>query len=480
MSTFNDILTQDATSQADAIRRGEVTALELTEAAISNIEALDPHLNSVVITMFEQAVEAAEGPLSDGPFAGVPFLMKNMVAEYAGTPYTASAPAMANNISTTDSEIVKRYKSAGFVTLGKTNTPQFAIGPATEPSMYGPTHNPWDPDLSCGGSSGGSAAAVAAGFTAVAHGNDGGGSIRIPSSCCGLVGLKPTRGRNPVGPRYSEVWGGLVCDHVLTRSVRDSAAVLDATAGPEHGSPYWAGPDQQTYLSATTEVPNRLRIGFVDRTYSNAPIHDDNRAAVHSVAQWCENLGHQVELVTLPIDGEFLFNKFTTLLAACSAMSLNDLDRSVDTTLEKSQFDPLFWGMAEVGNRLSAADYMLAKEDLHSVTRAMSVFHDDYDVLLTPTLGLPGATLGEFAMTAGDDPIDVRRRMGEFAPFPQLQNVTGQPAISLPLIWNDGGLPIGTQFVSRYGDELTLLSLATQLEQTHGWHDRWPSISIKQ
>jgi amidase len=479
MSDFNEILALDAIGQGEMIRSGEVTALELVDAAISNIEELNPTLNAVVIPMFDEARAVAQQPLPEGPLSGVPFLLKNMVAEYAGTPYTASSSVMSGNVSQEDSEIVRRYKRAGLVTLGKTNAPLFAYGPATEPGLYGPTLNPWNTELSCGGSSGGSGAAVAAGFVAMAHGNDGGGSIRIPASCCGLVGMKPTRGRNPLGPQHGEVWGGLIAEHVMTRSVRDTAAALDVTAGPDLGAPYWAAPDSQTYLSATREEPRRLRIGFTDRTYSGDDIHPDSRAAVHATARLCAELGHSVEQVTLPIDGDALFRGFTALLAASASAVLLDLSRRAGRQFDESDFEPLFWGLALVGGRMSAADYIVTQQDLHKICLAIGRFHQGYDVLITPTLGTPPPRIGEFAMESGGDPIAIRQRMWAFAPFAQLQNVTGQPAISLPLHWNGDGLPIGSHFVGRYGDEITLLRLAAQLEAANDWHDRWPPLPFR-
>lgn len=477
MNDLRDILALDGVGQGEAISRGEVSPSDLVEAVIANIEAVDPELNSVVIPMFDEARRTAKQPLPSGPLAGVPFLLKNIVAEYRGSLYTASSPTLAGYVSDTDSELVRRYRAGGLVVAGKTNTPQFAVGPTTEPLMYGATRNPWDTGRSAGGSSGGSAAAVAAGLVALAHGNDGGGSIRIPASCCGLVGLKPTRGRNPLGPKYGEVWGGLIAEHVLSRSVRDTAAALDLTAGPDAGAPYWAAPDSQTYLEATKQNPDRLRIGFTDRTYSGEAIDPECRDSVRETARWCEQLGHDVEEVTLPIDGDLLFRNFTAVLAASASTVLRDMRRRTEERLDESHFEPLFWGLANVGDRMTAAEYMLTWQELHALGRQVGEFHSRYDVLLTPTLGKPPVPLGTFAMEPWGDPFAMRQQMWSFAPFTQLQNVTGQPAISLPLHLSSSGLPLGSHFVGRYGDELTLLRLAAQLEGAHSWAGRRPRVS---
>lgn len=475
---LNDVLALDGLGQAELIRSKEITPLELIDAVVEKIERLNPKLNAIVIHMFEIARKTAQKEIPKGPFKGVPFLLKDLVAEYEGTPYTGGSAFLKGYISPQDTELVRRYKQAGLITLGKTNSPELGIGSVTQPRLYGPSRNPWDPSKTSGGSSGGSGSAVAAGFVAIAHGNDGGGSIRIPASCCGVVGLKPTRGRNPLGPYYGELWGGLAAEHVLTRSVRDSAAMLDVTSGPDIGDPYWAPPVEQSFSQAIKQSPGRLRIAFTDQTYSGTKIHPDCRSAVRDVAKLCEELGHHVEEASPKVNGSFLFEKFTKVLCVVAAGGLRDFTRITGRQPMKEDIEPLAWGLAKIGEEISAAEYFETVQDLHKLSREVANFHETYDLFLTPTLGLPPVPIGSYLMKDNDDPIEIRRQMSNFSPFTTLQNVTGQPAISLPLNWNNKGLPIGTQFVGRFGDEVTLFRIAAQLEEARPWKDRWPKISV--
>ncbi|RFU67504.1 amidase [Peribacillus saganii] len=478
MGKLKEVFTLDALGQADLIRRKEVTPLELVDEVIDNIERLNPALNAVVIPMFEIARKAAQESIPDGPFAGVPFLLKDLTAEYKGAPYTGGSAFLKGYISPRDTELVRRYKRAGLVTLGKTNSPEFGVGPVTQPRLYGPSRNPWNTGRTPGGSSGGSGAAVAAGLVAIAHSSDGGGSLRIPASCCGLVGLKPTRARNPAGPNYGELLGGLAAEHVLTRSVRDSAAALDATSGPDMGDPYWAPPADRPFLQAVKEPPGRLRIAFTDQSPLGTEVHPDCQAAVRDVAKLCEELGHHVEESSPQVNGSLLFDNFTSVLAAGTAFEILNSSRILGRKPTADDFEPLAWGVAERGNQMSASQYLLAVNYLQKLSRDVAHFFDSYDVLLTPTLGMPPVPIGSFLMGEDDDPIETRREMARFTPFTSLQNVTGQPALSLPLSWNSSGLPIGAHFVGRFGDELTLFRLAGQLEETRPWKDRWPKVSI--
>jgi amidase len=478
MANLNDVLALDALGQAELIRRKEVTPLELVDAVIENIERLNPTLNAVVIQMYDIARKAAQEPIPDGPFKGVPFLLKDLVAEYEGAPYTGGSAFLKGYISPKDTELVRRYKRAGLIIVGKTSSPELGVGPVTQPRLYGPARNPWDTSRTPGGSSGGSGAAVAAGLVAMAHGNDGGGSIRIPASCCALVGLKPTRGRNPLGPNYGDLWGGLIAEHVLTRSVRDSAAALDMTSGPDIGDPYWAPPADRPFLQAVKEPPGRLRIAFTDQSFSGTEVHPDCKAAVRDVAKLCEELGHYVEEASPQVNGPLLFENFTKVIAAATACAIRDLARITGREPNPGDFEPLAWGLAQRGNQMSAGEYMLAVQDLQKISRDVAQFFETYDVLLTPTTGMPPVPVGSFLMDEDGDPFETRRQMASFTPFTSLQNVTGQPAISLPLYWNSEGLPIGAHFVGRFGDEVTLFRLAGQLEEARPWKDRWPKISI--
>jgi amidase len=476
---MNDALLMDAVGQASLVRDGQVSPEELVRGAIANIEALNPRINAVIHTMYEEGLAAARRPIElPGSLYGVPFLLKDLLAEYAGQPYRAGSRFLNGYVSNQDAELTRRYKDAGLIIIGKTNLPELAVGPATEPVLFGATRNPWDPTLSTGGSSGGAAAAVAAGLVPIAHANDGGGSIRIPASSCGLVGLKPSRGRNPLGPRYGQVWGGLVAEHVVTRTVRDSAAALDATHGPDVGAPYWFDGPSSTFLSSTGRLSGPLRIAFTDRTYAGDAVSSDSRTAVRGAAALCESLGHHVIESQPGIDADVLFDNFTLMLAVSIAASLRDLARLKDRPVTPNDVEPLVWQLAQRGETISGGEYLAAVQDLQALSRDVARFHEEVDVLLTPTLGIPHMPIGAFVTNSDDDPIQTRRRMWAYAPFTQLQNVTGQPAISLPLHWTPEGLPVGVQAVSRLGEEATLFGLAGQLEAAAPWAHRWPQISI--
>ncbi len=476
MAKLDDFAFLDATAQAELVRRREVKAVELVDAAIERIERLNPTLNAVVTPMYEQARAAATAELPDGPFAGVPFLLKDLIAEYAGVRMTEGSAFLRNHISDHDTELVIRLKRAGLIILGKTNTPELGILPTTEPHLFGPTHNPWDTSRTTGGSSGGSAAAVAAGLVPMAHGNDGGGSIRIPASCCGLFGLKPTRARNPLGPNYGDMYIGLVVEHALTRSVRDSAALLDATSGPDVGAPYWAPPPVRPFLEEVGADPGRLRIAFTTTAATDAPVHADCVKAAHDVAALCIDLGHEVVEVTPELSGDLISGRFITLWAAGNAWCIDDWSRQTGRPPEPEHFEPLTWALYEMGQQLSAPSGLLALQDLQKVSRDIGRMFVDYDVWLTPTLCELPVPLGTFD-SPPDNPLHGLFRAAEFMPFTPIANITGQPAMSVPLSWNADGLPVGTQFIGRFGDEATLFRLAAQLEAARPWADKRPPVS---
>jgi len=466
----------DALAQAELVRRGEVKAIELVDAAIERIERLNPRLNAVVTPMYDAARKAAADPLPDGPFARVPFLLKDFLAEYAGVRFTEGTAFLSEYVPDQDSELVKRYKRAGLIVVGKTNTPELAIGATTEPRLFGPTRNPWDPGRTPGGSSGGAAAAVAAGMVPMAHGNDAGGSIRIPASCCGVFGLKPTRARNPLGPHYGDLFSGLVSEHALTRSVRDSAALLDATSGPALGDPYWAPPPARPYLREVGADPGRLRIAFTAQTPLGTEVHPHCVEAVRDAAALCAELGHEMVEAAPAIHGELLWQAFTTILSAGFAWGVADWGRRTGRAPTAEFFEPFVWAFTGQGRRLSAPDYLLALQDLQRLTRNVARFFVNYDVWLTPTLGEPPVPLGTFAFS-GDDPFKLRRRVAAFSPFTYIANVTGQPAMSVPLFWSPKGLPVGSHFMGRFGEEATLFRLAAQLEAARPWAGRRPPLS---
>ena len=475
MST-DELAFLDATAQAEMVRQKEVTAAEMVDAAIERVERLNPELNAVITPLYERAQEAAAAAAVDTPFAGVPFLLKDIVAEYEGTPLSEGSALLAGHyISPKDSELVRRYREAGLIILGKTNTPEFALMPTTEPRQFGPCRNPWNTGMTTGGSSGGSAAAVASGMVAAAHGNDGGGSIRVPSSCCGVVGLKPTRGRNSLGPEYGDVANGLLCEHVMTRSVRDSAAILDVTAGPFTGDPYFPVPPERPFADEVGRAPGRLRIGFGTIPVAGEPAHGDCVAAAESTAKLCEELGHDVVEASPSLDGKGLFKAFGNVWAGFLCWAVKDWARRTSRTIDESLFEPATWRTYLHGERLTSGDYLMAVQDMQRAARDAGRFFNDYDLWLTPTLAQPPVPLGYFDYTPETRDQHIVR-LGEYTGFTLIANASGRPGISLPLYWNDDNLPIGVQLLGRYGDETTLIRLAAQLEEARPWSQRRPPV----
>ena len=467
----------DATGQADLVRSGAASPSELVDAAIARIEKLNPELNAVIHELFERARAEASGAVPDGPFRGVPFLLKDLGAELAGTPFCEGLAFAGDYHSTTTQVLTQRYIDAGFVICGKTNTPELGILPTTEPHRFGPSRNPWDTGRSTGGSSGGSAAAVASGMVPAAHANDGGGSIRIPASCCGLVGLKPTRARNSVAPAYGDMMGGLVAEHVVTRSVRDSAAILDATAGPVPGDPYWAPPLRGASFSAAASTPMAgLRVAVMTASPTGSPVDADCLAAVEATAALCGSLGHRVEAAALTVDGDAFTAHFVNQWACANAWAIADWEHRVGRPVAEEEMEPLSWALIGLGRSIDGGTYLRSVQELQRISRDIADYFEGIDVLLTPTLAEPPAPLGTFDSPPGE-PLTGLFRAATYVPFTPPFNVTGQPAISLPLQWNDAGLPIGVQFVGRFGDEETLLSLAGQLEEAAPWAGRRPPVS---
>lgn len=471
---MDDLASLDATALAELVRRKEIKPIELVDRAIDQIERLNPVYNVVVTPMFDLAREVAAGQSPDGPFGGVPFLLKDLIAEYSGVRLTDGSAFVGDRyVSQQDSELVIRLKRAGLIILGKTNTPEFGLLPTTEPRLFGPSRNPWDTGRGTGGSSGGSAGAVASGMVPMAHGSDGGGSIRIPAACCGVFGLKPTRARNPLGPRYGDRNSGLSAEHALTRSVRDSAALLDATAGPDLGDPYWAPPPDRPFAEEVGANPGRLRIAFSKEPLSGTEVHPDCIAAVEDAARLCAEVGHDVVGAAPPIDGQALGQAFFSRWAAGCVAGVEGWASRTGQEIKRDSFEPATWALYELGRRVSAPAYLLAVHEHQLMSRDMARFLADYQLWLTPTLGEPPVSIGTFDASP-EDPIASFRRSGRFSPFTGLANVTGLPAMSVPLYWNADGLPIGVQFFGRFGDEATLFRLAAQLEQARPWADRWP------
>ena len=462
---------QDAIGLAGLVRRGELSAAELVESAIDAVECTNGDLNAVVTRMYEIARAEARKPLPDGPFAGVPFLLKDLRAAYAGVPTSEGNGLLGSIPPDYDSEIVTRHKRAGLICIGKTNAPEFGLTATTEPHAFGPTRNPWDLERTAGGSSGGAAAAVAARVVPMAHASDGGGSIRIPAACCGLVGLKPTRGRNPLGPDAGDVMNGLVAEHALTLSVRDSAALLDATDGPDIGDPYWAPPKRRAFAEEVGADPGRLRVAFSTVSPSGGPVHPDCVGAVEATAGLLEDLGHVVEEAAPEYDDNAFRSAFTTVWFSNLAANLAVMSEALGRELTDSDCEPATMVFGARGAQHTGAEYVAAVRQIQAISRTIGRFFEGFDVALTPTLASPPPKLGFLHPGKGEQ--DVRpyaKRVREFVPFTQMANATGQPSISLPLHWNDG-LPVGLQFTARFGDEATLFQLASQLEEARPWRN---------
>ena len=469
----------DATAQAELVRDGETSAGELVEAAIAGIEEINPEINAVIHPLFEEGREAARGDLPEGPFTGVPFLLKDLGAAFAGQPYHLGMQALkdAGFQAPFDTFLAERFRAAGFVTIGKTNTPELGILPTTEPRAYGATRNPWDTGRSPAGSSGGSAAAVASGMVPIAHANDGGGSIRLPAGACGLVGLKPTRQRISEGPLIGDNMSGLTNELVVSRSVRDTAAVLDAVHGAAPGDPYVAPPPERPYLDEVGSDPGRLRIGLMTETFLDVEPDPVVVEASKDAAKLLESLGHDVTddhpTGFEPFD---IADTFLTRWMAGQAATLAQLGSLLGRELGAGDVEPLTHALAEEGRRRSSGDYLAAVGQHHTIARMFAAWYEGgHDLLLTPTMGEPPTPLGAFD-DSGGDPIDAIRRAFLTATYTAPFNATGQPAISLPLHWTDDGLPIGIQLVAPFGREDVLISVAAQLEEARPWADRRPPV----
>ena len=466
----------DALDQAELVRSGQVSAPELVRWAIERIEQLNPTLNAVVTPMYDRTLAEAATTLA-GPLAGVPYLLKDLATETAGVRFTEGSRFLRGYISSYDSELVRRLRRAGLVIVGKTNTPEFGMVPTCEPLLFGPTRNPWDVQRSTSGSSGGSAAAVASAMVPAAHGNDLGGSIRFPASACGLFGLKPTRARNPFGPEYGDVVSGWAVEHALTRSVRDSAALLDATSGPARGDPYWAPPQGREFRAEVGVDPGHLRIAFSPRTPDGLPGHPDCLAALQDAARLCASLGHELVEADLPGLTPEIGAAIGTVFDAATAWIVRYWIRRIGREPEPDELEPITRAYWQSGERVTAAAYLQAIEDLQRFARRVADFLTAFDVWLTPTMSTPPPLLGEIVSTP-DEPMRAAERGGLTVKYPAVvANIAGNPAMSVPLWWNADGLPIGVHFLGRFGDEASLIRLASQLEQARPWAKRTPPIS---
>ena len=489
-TTADDTRWLDATAQAELISTRQATSTELVDASIERIEHLDGDINAVIMRWFELARRQAEAfdelPIASeqrrSPFAGVPFLLKDLGCNVAGLPVTSGNQAARNAppVARNDSNLTVHFRNAGLITLGRTNSPEFGSLPVTEPLAYGPTRNPWNTGHTPGGSSGGAAAAVAAGMVPIAHASDGGGSIRIPASCCGLVGLKPSQGRVSMGPERDE--SGLSTQLCVSRSVRDTARMLDAVHGPGVGDSVIAPAPSRPYVEEVGVDPGHLRIGLLDHHPIGGEVHADCVTAVRSAATLLEGLGHDVSLGHPPIldDGEFP-RRFAAMWAALMSVGIDALGQSLGRTLTADDVEPVNWAQRDYAAQLSASQYAMALAAVGQYRRhVQGWWADGWDLLLTPTLAAPPLPIGGLYGDQGDgvdksNPMAPSIRAGRFVAFTPQFNASGQPAISLPLHWNDDGLPIGVQLVAAYGREDLLIRIASQLEAASPWADRHPA-----
>lgn len=492
----HEYLKHDALGLAELVRAGQVTPAELLDMALARAHGLNPELNAVVSFMEADARRSAASP-TPGPFCGVPFLAKDLITFYRGHPTTSGSRLLTGFVPDHDSEMARRIRATGLVVFGKTNTPEFGLVPYTEPELFGPCRNPWDTTRTTGGSSGGSAAAVAAGIVPMASGGDGGGSIRIPAACCGLFGLKPTRGRTPTGPDFGLLWRGAAVEHALTRSVRDSAALLDATHGPDAGAPFEIAPPSGPYLAEVGREPGRLRIAFTTRPLLRAEVHPDCVAAVQDAAALLADLGHHVEEAAPVVDAKAFTLAFLTMVAAELGADLEYCAGLAGHRVRRQDVEPATWALGLVADAFSAREYATALRTLEAVGRSVGPFFGDYDALLTPTLASPPPPLGSLApkpgqllalrllgsvgsgrvVRAGGMLDEAAKDAFAFIPWTPVFNVTGNPAMSVPLHWNAQGLPVGIHLVGRFGREDVLLRLAGQLERARPWMDRLPELA---
>lgn len=458
----------DGLGLAALVAKRQIAPIELLNAVKQRFEAINPRLNATAQAFFDKAEAQIKQGLPAGPFKGVPFVLKDLGQQLAGTITTYGSRVYKDNTPDFDSTLVVRYKRAGLVIFAKTTSPEFGLTTTTESVLFGRTHNPWNLERTSGGSSGGSSAIVASRVVPMAHGSDGGGSIRIPASCCGLFGLKPTRGRVPVGPTQFEGWNGCSHHHALTISVRDSAALLDATGGAELGSPYFSPPPGRPFLKEVGADPGKLRIALAVATPAGTPLDPECRKAAEEAAKLCESLGHRVEETKPPIEDAWMREAFLTVLRVSLARTLDDAARSLGHPVTDNDVEPVTWILAQAGRAVNVIAYSRAIAVMHQVGLAMAKFQQRYDVILSPTLARPPVALGVLSLSPANV-AQYTKDITEFGPYTALYNVTGQPSMSVPLHWSSDGLPIGVMFSGRFGDDAMLFRLASQLEKARPW-----------
>jgi amidase len=473
--TMKDYEGYDALGLADLVKRGETSAEALLDEAISRVEARDGQIGAVVVQMFDEARAAIEAGLPKGVFEGVPFLLKDLHLAWPGVALTNGSQLFADYVPSVESELVARYRKSGLVVFGKTHSPEYGLTTSSESRLYGQTRNPWSPEHTAGGSSGGASAAVSAGYLPLANASDGGGSIRIPASCCGLFGMKPTRGRTPLGPLSGEGWAGMSAVHAVSRSVRDSAALLDVTAGPDVGAPYAAQPPVRPFLEEVARKPGPLRIAIQTSAWNGIEPHADCVAALEDAASLCRDLGHVVEDAPFSVDPTVLAPATLTILSASTRVMMEQRAAVLGRPLREDDVEPGTWALAGLAQSRSATDYVSAVQTIHATGRRLAQHLENYDVILSPTMATPPHPLGLLSLSNPDrnaQGIAILQTVG----YTQLANATGHPAMSVPLFWNDVGLPIGVQFLGRMNEEGLLFALAGQIEAARPWFDRMPDL----
>lgn len=477
MAILEDYEAYDATWLAELVATKQVTAQELLDCALARVDAYNGDLNAVVNLQVETARGMIAGGLPDGPFNGVPFLLKDLGSQAKDFPSHNGSKLLENTQYLQDSALYTRLAATGLVTFGRTTSPEGGVGPVTEAAVYGgPTRNPWDLSRTPGGSSGGAGAAVAAGIIPAAHGSDGGGSVRIPASSCGLFGFKPTRARLPSGPYSGEGWAGMAIDGFLTRSVRDTAALLDATKGADLGAPYHAPPMAEGFATATTHPPRKLRIAFSNKSLDGRDIHLDCQQAVTSAATLLADLGHHVEEALPSADVMKMMRAWTTIVACGTALWIRKTAEARGEPVQPDEIEPVARGAIKMSENMTGADYLEAVSGIHAYGRDLASFFTGYDILLTATLAEPPAEIGRFRHKS-EDFANYRTGPGgvfEYSPFTPAFNASGQPAASVPLHWNSEGLPIGVHLAGRFGEDDVLMSLCAELEKASPWADRRP------
>jgi Asp-tRNA(Asn)/Glu-tRNA(Gln) amidotransferase A subunit family amidase len=477
--TYDDYIAHDALGLAALVRDKEVSAAELLEIAIARTEDVNPQLNAVVLKHYDLARAQVAAGLPDGPFTGVPFLVKDLFVDVAGTTTTSGSCFLKDSVAKVDSTVAARYKRAGLVIYGKTHSPELGGGPTTESSLFGVTRNPWDLSVTPGGSSGGSAAAVAAGMTPIANGSDAGGSIRMPAALCGLFGMKPTRGRVPLGPARFDGGGGVATVHALTRSVRDSAALLDVSSGPEPGAIYASAAQRRPFQHAVDEAPPKLRIALNMAGISHGGTDSVCIDAARDAARKCEALGHIVTEASPDLDVELFMRARDKLWAATICSAVLGLQRAYGRAAKPEDFEPWTWKQYEAGLQVRGDEVLMAREAMFTLHKQFASFMQNYDVVLSPALQTLGPTPGTISTRQTSD--EAIRQVSRYVAFSFIFNFTGQPSMAVPLYWSpDTGMPVGVQFSGRFGDEDLLFRLAGQLERAYPWFDKLPPQPFRQ